>query len=318
MHPTSISSAARPAGRSYPRSLLILIGFLLLGMTLGALLAAVILLGFAHLPPGTDITTAPPDARNWYPLMVMQGLSHVASFLLPTLLFWQVIEHRRWADFSPRPLTVVAGLGLVSAIVIAFMPFDALIIDWNQAIDLPPALDGVERWIRNQEESLAGLTKFLTTFQTPGQLALALLVIGLIPAIGEETLFRGVLQPLLAGWTRNPHVGIWLSAAVFSAIHVQFLGFFPRMLLGALFGYLYYWSGNLWVPILAHFTNNGFTVLMVWLYQQKRVGFDIENTTVVPLTIALPAGLVTAGLLWYFWQANQLRQVGKSDKAVGQ
>jgi uncharacterized protein len=305
MQSTPFASDTRAPGKSYARSFLILIGFLLLGMAVGAVLGSLILLTFGHLPPGTDIITAPPDPRNWYPLMALQGVSHVTSFLLPTLLFWQLIERHRWADFSPRPLSLVAGLGVIALIVIAFMPFDGLIIEWNQALDLPPALDSTERWIREQEDRLAGLTKFLTTFQTPSQLVVALLVIGLIPAVGEETLFRGVVQRLLMGWTRNPHVGIWLSAALFSAIHVQFLGFFPRMLLGALFGYLYYWSGNLWVPILAHFTNNGFTVLMVWLHQRQLVGIDIENTDAVPLTVALPAGLLTAALLWYFWRVNR-------------
>ncbi len=309
MHASPLPIATRPA-----RSLLILIGFLLLGMTLGGLLTAFILLGFVQIPIGTDITTAPPNPRNWYPLMAMQGLSHMASFLLPALLFWQLIEKRRWADFSPRPLALVAGLFSIPLIVIAFMPFDALIIDWNQALDLPPALDGVDRWIHEQEDRLADLTKFLTTFQTPGQLAVALLVIGVIPALGEELLFRGVLQRFFIGWMRNPHLGIWLTAALFSAIHIQFLGFFPRMLLGALFGYLYYWSGNLWVPMLAHFTNNGFTVLMVWLHQRQLVPLDIENTTAVPLSIALPAGLMAASLLAYFWQVNRHQQT--EDKSI--
>jgi uncharacterized protein len=316
MLPTSSAFADAPAGGSPARRLLLLIGFLLLGMSLGAVAGGLIQAGFMHLPPGTDLITAPPDPRNWYPLMVMQGLSHLASFLLPTLLFVQFIERRRWASLSTISPGRVAALGLVPLIVIVFMPFDALIIEWNQALHLPPPLADTEQWMREQEDRLADLTRFLTTFRSPGQLAMALLVIGLIPAVGEEVLFRGVLQPLLTGWARNPHAGIWLSAVLFSAIHVQFLGFFPRLLLGALFGYLYHWSGNMWVPILAHFTNNGFTVLMIWLHTRGLVGVDIENTTAVSPAVALPAGLLTAALLWYFWQRNRSEKQTDAAKSI--
>jgi membrane protease YdiL (CAAX protease family) len=92
---------------------------------------------------------------------------------------------------------------------------------------------------------------------------------------------------------------------IFSAIHVQFYGFVPRVLLGALFGYVYVWSGNIWVPILAHAVNNGFTVLMVWLHHRQMVSVDIENTESVPLTGALISLLLTIGFLAFFRKSNQ-------------
>ena len=133
----------------------------------------------------------------------------------------------------------------------------------------------------------------------------ALVVVAVVPAVGEEVLFRGILQRNLTRWTGNVHAGIWLAAILFSAIHVQFLGFVPRMLLGALFGYLYVWAGNIWIPILAHFVNNGFTILMVYLYQRKVVPVDIESNESVPLAAALVSAGVTVGLLTYFKRLNQ-------------
>lgn len=180
-----------------------------------------------------------------------------------------------------------------------------LIIEWNQNLHLPETLAPLEQWIRSKEKGLEGITKYLTTFKTTGQLLVAILVIAIIPGIGEEVLFRGILQRNLSYWTGNVHLGVWLAAALFSAIHVQFLGFFPRMLLGALFGYLYVWSGNLWVPILAHFVNNGFTVLMVYLYQQKMTAMNIESTESVSWSGVLISLIVTAGLLYYFRQVNR-------------
>lgn len=292
--------------------LMLLIGFILMGGVLSTLL----LFGGLMLADGVSFTaiqaqiqqlaTRPQTVANgWYRLMVLQAINHLGSFLLPSLAYWYWIERQQWSRFNRRSLATVAGFPLIVAlIVVFFMPFDGLIIEWNQHLHLPDTLAPVERWIRAKEASLESVTKFLTTFASPLQLVVALVVIAVIPAIGEETLFRGILQRNLAIWTGNVHAGIWLAAFFFSAIHVQFLGFFPRMLLGALFGYLYLWSGNLWVAILAHFVNNGVTVGMVYLHQQQLIPIDIERTESVPVLGALIAGALTAGLLVYFYRTN--------------
>ncbi|GAB3495667.1 hypothetical protein GCM10027341_13320 [Spirosoma knui] len=292
--------------------LITLVGFVLLGGVVSTLLLFgifIILKGFgpteaqAYLIELAEKPTA--VANGWYELMALQAINHLGTFLLPSLLYWYAIEHRTWQQFSARPTWAVAGIGLVGLIVIAFMPFDGLIIEWNQGIHLPQTLAPLEQWIRDKEKSLEGVTKYLTTFNTLDRLLLAIVVIAIIPGIGEEVLFRGILQRNLSYWTGNVHVGIWLAAALFSAIHVQFLGFFPRMLLGALFGYLYLWSGNIWVPILAHFVNNGFTVLMVYLYQRKLTTMDVERTESVSAAAALASLALTVGLLYYFKKRNQ-------------
>lgn len=99
--------------------------------------------------------------------------------------------------------------------------------------------------------------------------------------------------------TKNPHVAIWIAAFIFSAIHFQFFGFVPRMLLGALFGYLYYWSGNLWIPMLAHFFNNGIQIVAMYYVNNKILDIDPEVETAAPWpTVA--AGVIISGVLLYF------------------
>lgn len=292
--------------------LTVLVGFILVGGVISTLVLFVLLAlskGLSLTQAQTYLTklaTNPASAANsWYELMLLQAINHLGTFFMPALGYWYLIERRTWTQFNAQPVVSVGGIGLVALIVIAFMPFDGLIIEWNQNLHLPETLAPIEQWVRSKEKGLEGITKYLTTFRTVGQLLTAILVIAVIPAVGEETLFRGILQRNLSIWTGNAHVGIWLAAALFSAIHVQFLGFFPRMLLGALFGYLYLWSGNIWVPILAHFVNNGFTVFMVYLHQQRMISVDIDSTESVPLSAALVAGAVTVGLLYYFRQLNQ-------------
>jgi membrane protease YdiL (CAAX protease family) len=103
-------------------------------------------------------------------------------------------------------------------------------------------------------------------------------------------------------------VSIWVAAILFSAIHFQFFGFVPRVLLGALFGYLYYWSGNLWLAILAHFVNNGFSVLAMYFYQQGKLGFDLESPESVPLNAVIISGVLTVALLYYFYKYFENRK----------
>ncbi|GAB3893103.1 hypothetical protein GCM10028803_06880 [Larkinella knui] len=294
------------------RSLLVLLGFVLLGMSLGGLLAGLFIAGWASANGSksvadiTDILTNPASyPGSWHLLMLIQAVSHLCSFLLPCLVYLRLIEHRPWSEFNVRPLPMVQSLGLIALLTITFMPFNGLMIEWNQNMDFPEMLAGLEEWMKQKEDQMTGLTTFLTNFTSPLDLVIALLVIAVIPGIGEEVLFRGMVQRKLAQWTGNVHVAIWLSALIFSAIHVQFYGFVPRALLGALFGYIYVWSGNIWVPILAHAVNNGFTVLMVWLYHRRMISVDIENTNSVPLTGALISLLLTIGFLAFFRKTNQ-------------
>ncbi|MGB3619551.1 MAG: CPBP family intramembrane glutamic endopeptidase [Catalinimonas sp.] len=243
-----------------------------------------------------DITTAPetmPGGR--WTLLVVQGVSAACIFLLAPWLYLKQHERRKVSSLSPRSVPPEALL-LAAAVTIVALPANAFFIEWNEAIRLPPA---VEAWARGQEDSRAVLTEYLTTFAGPGQLLLALVVIAVVPALGEELLFRGLLQPQLARRV-GPHVSIWLVALIFSAFHFQPYGLVPRTLLGALFGYLYYWSGNLWAPITAHFANNAFTLLMVYLYRSGVSDLDLESSDGTPLLYsALSLGLVVAGLFYF-------------------
>ena len=118
-----------------------------------------------------------------------------------------------------------------------------------------------------------------------------------------------MIQNELHKATNNIHVSIWFAAVLFSAIHFQFFGFVPRMLLGALFGYLYYWSGSLMLAILAHFVNNAVSVVALYLYQQGTFSFDVESQESAPLNIVIFSALLTVGLLYYFYKYYQDRKI---------
>jgi len=135
---------------------------------------------------------------------------------------------------------------------------------------------GIETWMKNAEEQAGELTEAFLKVETVGGLLFNIFMIAFLPAIGEELLFRGVIQRIFTRWTQNVHWGIWISAILFSALHMQFYGFIPRMLLGVLFGYLLVWSGSMWLPIIAHFINNGVAVVIMYLVDKELLNPELE------------------------------------------
>lgn len=285
-------------------SLLVLVGFMLIGMAVGNVLAVMALA--IYLGADTESVTAlltqlfaqPEKIPNgWNALMIMQGTVHFFSYLLPTLIYWFYIERRTIGDLSTNRKPAWHIWVLAFVLVLAFIPVNSKFIEWNAAMDLPDALSGLEKWMRDKEDQLSVMTEFLTSYNSFSQLLIALCVVTLLPALGEEMLFRGVIQTKIFQESRNIHIAIWVSAAIFSAIHFQFYGFLPRMMLGALFGYLYYWTGNLWVAILAHFVNNGFVLVMMYLHNVGIIKINIEEAKSMPFVLILASLLVSTAIL---------------------
>ena len=271
---------------------LVLIGFLLVGMTVGNILAIFVVAIYTNTGSGgaTDLLNqllnSPEQVKNgWNAMMILQGTVHFFSYLLPCLLFWFFIERKQLVDFE-SPETPALNIWLLTfTLVLIFIPLNSQFIEWNSQMTFPESLSPIEKWMRAKEDQLAILTAFLTKYDTIGQLLIALFVVVLLPAFGEEMLFRGIIQRKFTEQWNNPHLAIWLSAAIFSAIHFQFYGFIPRMFLGALFGYLYYWSGSLWVACFAHFVNNGFVLIMMYLHNIKILDINLEETKSMPIAV---------------------------------
>jgi membrane protease YdiL (CAAX protease family) len=230
--------------------------------------------------------------------MLLQAISHLFTFLIPGVIYWRWSEQHRVEEFVRRPLPSYLLLAIALLIVLVFMPFNSWIIEWNGNLHLPQGLQRIEEWMLRKEDELATMTRFLTNFSTGAELIVALVVIAIIPAVGEEVLFRGIIQRKIFHKIGDMHASIWATAALFSAIHLQFYGFVPRMLLGAMFGYMYAWTRNLWTPIFAHFINNAATVVIVFLSHQQVINFDIEKSdSAVSWIVALISLALTAGLL---------------------
>lgn len=242
------------------------------------------------------------------PLYIIQGCSTFVGLIIVPAIYLTRKQRSVTEFFERRGLELIPVL-LTAFVVIIFMAVNSVFIEWNAGINFPDFAKDFENWARGREDTAAELTEFLTNFESTGELILALFIIAVLPAVGEELVFRGLIQNEMYRGTKNIHVAIWISAIMFSAIHFQFFGFVPRLLLGALFGYIYYWSGNLTLAILAHFVNNAVSVMALYFYQRGTFTFDIESPESVPINVFIPSALLTAGLLYYFYKYFHDRKI---------
>ena len=285
---------------------LVVLGFVVVGPLIGFLIA---------LPfyPGTmmdflkaiENPTAHPELK--IPFYIMQGAATFIGLIAGPA--WYMSNRRRsLAFFFQSHKTELIPVLITVFVVIVFMAVNSVFIEWNANFNFPEFAKGFEEWAREREDLAEELTTFLTQMDSTLQLVVAIFVIAVLPAIGEEIVFRGLIQNEFYRATKNIHVAIWISAVLFSAIHLQFFGFVPRLLLGALFGYLYYWSGNLSLAILAHFVNNAASVIAMYLYQRGAFDYDLENTQSAPANVIVISALLTTGLLYYFYKYFENRK----------
>ena len=219
-----------------------------------------------------------PQPLSVNELKWVQLIQTAALFLLPPFLmaFLWAKQPLEWLKLKSE--TRGYGLWAIFLMLMA-LPAINLVGYFNQQMSLPAFLEPLEQWMKTAEANAAHLTEQFLSVTTFGGLIINLLLMALLPAVAEELTFRGVLQRLFQPSTMlhnsTPHLAIWSSAILFSAIHLQFYGFIPRMLMGALFGYMLVWTGSLWVPILMHFTNNAMAVLLYFI--TLRAGWDMET-----------------------------------------
>lgn len=205
---------------------------------------------------------------------IQQLILSLCMFVIPSLLFAFLVSHHPSEYLHIHNKITLTETLLVVIFMFLSIPVVNLAVELNQRLILPEFLSGVEKMLREYETAAAKLTKNLLIANNLYDFAGNILIIALIPALGEELFFRGVVLRLSGA--KNIKRGIWITAIIFSAAHMQFYGFFPRMLLGAFFGYLVVWSNSLWPAVIAHFTNNATTVIYYFLQSRYSGIPDID------------------------------------------
>lgn len=234
-------------------------------------------------------------------------INHFFIFILPPIIVALFFYKKKWIsflqlNFTPKELQI-KNVFYASLIIIASFPIAQFALWLNQQIPLPD-------WAKTIEENTNEMLKNMLAVESPFELFVNLIVVAVIPAFGEELLFRGFIQRNFEKWLNNPHAAVWLAAILFSTFHMQFEGFLPRMMLGALLGYSLYYSGSLWVPIVAHFIYNAIQVIAIYLYSIKVSEVDIEQIDKTPFGLIIISIIFVFSIGYYFIQINEKAKKG--------
>jgi uncharacterized protein len=236
--------------------------------------------------------------RNFFRISIL--INHLTMFVIPGIAVALFVYGKQWLsklrlNSWPTFTNILGGVFLL----LVSMPFVQFLFWVNQKkIPLP-------EWVRSIEASTADAIKNILISESPYEFLFNVLIIALIPAIGEELIFRGIIQKQLTNKLRNPIIGVWIAAFIFSAFHMQFEGFLPRFGLGALLGYLYYLSGSLWVPVMAHFMNNFLQILAQYLFQKEITELDIEQIEMISFWQWFPSLVLVFFVGYFLWQYNK-------------
>ena len=249
----------------------------------------------------------PGVASNIPFLKYFQAVQSIAMFVIPpfVIAFISSQSVKKYL-FINQKLEFISII-LLFLLMISSIPIINFYAVLNSKMQLPGFLSYLEKGMKDSEENARIITETFLLVKTPMGLAVNILIIAIIPALGEELLFRGILQRQFTELTKNPHIGILIGAIIFSAIHFQFYGFLPRMLMGILFGYLLFWSKNLWFPIVAHFINNAFAVTAFYFFHGSDLERQAETVGSEPsqISLLLISCLVFIGILLYIKKRKQ-------------
>ena len=288
----------------------------LFGYTIGAMFLSQFVLLLFFLPfTGFDyeilisITSSPWDYPEFRMLfMIFNAMVSICSFLLVPA--WVIKRYCgiKAQNFISKPNLLLTVLTIF--ITLSFMMLNTVFIEWNQGLVLPDLLKNFEIAARAQETKIQFLMDYLIDFSGLFEFATGILMIAVVPALVEEFFFRGVLQNIFTLWFGNIHTSIFVSAIIFGLIHFQFYGLFPRMLLGALFGYLYYWSGSLGLAITGHFTNNAIALFIFYFTDQDNfiVKEDLHLQNPPSSWIVLSSFLLVL-LCVLFWKISKSQKI---------
>lgn len=279
----------------------------------GATLAAILIQSLL----GNDIDAICDDAVN---CMSINGLFNIVSFLFFPFLYLFYYEKRDMSTFSSQKADLKAQWFLIIIGLFALLACYPALIKIKELTEL---VFTSEAYLSAEKTALGGyFDGFYSRFKTsetyqeevintmisvtnPLEIGLLFLVVAVIPAISEEFFFRGVLQNITMKIGANPHVAIWLVGILFSTMHFSLTDFIPRVLMGALLGYVYYYSKNFWVPVAIHFLNNALTIINLRAVKAGDLALDIEKEsqfTLVHLILSLAFCLL---IMWQFKSRSQ-------------
>ncbi|WP_259069179.1 CPBP family intramembrane glutamic endopeptidase [Mucilaginibacter sp. X4EP1] len=250
-------------------------------LIVGNILGAGLITALYGVKTFTALSTLNPTAPHIInALWILQTIGTTFPILAAPVFFSYVVV-RDPGTYLKANFRFPWGLLFIAVLIMLLSnPVIEVLSNINEKLKLPHALGGIQKWMEDSENEARQITEVMLKMNTVWTLIFDVVFIGLVPAIVEEFMFRGTLQTIFLKWTKNSHVAIWITAILFSAFHIEFFGFLPRLMLGLLFGYFVAWTGSIWPAVWAHFLNNGLDVVVTYLAQHKLIKINPDDTHV--------------------------------------
>jgi len=278
--------------RHSPWSQLAILLFLFgVGMLIGIVVTVVVAQSYLHVP-FQQLSDALKNSDNTNLSRVLELINAFFMIALPAFLYARIMNY--------KPFTFIGFNNTISGkqvfIIVGIVLFSIMISGGLSTLnEMIPISKSLARYFREKENEYNKEMLAIANMKTIQDYIVSLIMIALLPAIFEEMLFRGSLQPIMISFTKNAFAGILLTSILFSAIHMSYYGFFPRLALGLIIGYIFYFSKNLWLSSITHFLYNAFGVTQLYaLSKQGLLTQDALKDDGFPLYY----GLIAAGALY--------------------
>ena len=273
------------------RSLLYLILIILACLTVANLLTlglwSMYGLDIANLVDGPDL-----DEGERQILRIGLMINHAGLFLAPAVIFSiLVLKEELWSFLRLDASVKIPQILMWSMIILVSYPLIAKLTEWNTSVPLP-------EWMSSSQESTFALLEQTLNMSGPAELLTSLILVGVLAAVGEELIFRGIIQEKLNQAWENPHLAILVSSLIFGGFHMQFERIIPLSFLGLLLGYSYYYTRSLYTPIILHFINNSFQVLALYITTRNGEMPEVDNMPSVPYSVVIGSIVLTCGLIY--------------------
>jgi membrane protease YdiL (CAAX protease family) len=285
-----------------------LVGFTLLGMELASVMTGT---STAQLTNMGNLD----NPHVVLGLKIMQIVSAFGGFIVPAVVFSLLVSSNRLEYLHVNKLGKMSTLILGGLLMWCALPLINYMGELNSHLQLPASMHDIQTWMKAKEDEAGALTNAFMDHQTIKGLLLNLFMVGFLAAVAEELFFRATLQQLIIKATGNIHVGVWVTGILFSAIHFEFFGFFPRMLMGVYLGYLFVWSKSVWVPIFAHFVNNATAVFLMYLEDRNMLPKKVDElgTNSSQIGYVIVSTVIVAVLMFVIYRVEHKKAIPSTE-----
>ena len=248
------------------------------------------------------------DATSLNSLRFIQISSQIFTFALPPIIYAMLVKEKPFKSLGFKKSTIL-WLILGVAMMYTILPLNSIFTEWNANIQFPESLASFEKLMQDLQENATEIMMRFINVDTIGGLILNLFMIAGLAALGEELLFRSVIQTSLIRICKNAHIGIFIASAIFSLFHMEFYGLLPRLVLGLLMGYMYYYSRSIWIPMAMHFANNGTIVFLYYLNNIGAINIDVESFGETNIFVLILSIIAMVALFWFTIKLNKKEEL---------